>query len=91
MATGFGCSLLIVWTGAAKLPNGVTWTMMFATGCLSGIGFTMNLFFRKLAFGGQGSEYAVATRAGVFGASIISAMAGFLVRRMTLPKIAAER
>lgn len=85
----FGCSALIVWTGAARLPNGVTWPMMFAVGLLAGIGFTMSLFIGMLAFEGQGSQYAVATRAGVFGASIISAIAGFLMLRMILHRSAA--
>ena len=84
-----GCSALIIWTGVAKLPNGVTWSMMLAAGLLAGIGFTMSLFIGMLAFEGQGSEYAVATRVGVFGASIISAIAGFLVLRMVLPRNAA--
>ncbi len=85
----FGCSAIMVWTGAAKLPKGVTWPMIFAVGLLAGIGFTMSLFIGMLAFEGQGSQYAVATRAGVFGASIISAIAGFVVLRKTLPKTAA--
>ncbi len=82
----FGCSVLIVKSGLAKLPNGVTWPMMFAVGLLAGIGFTMSLFIGMLAFEGQGSQYAVATRAGVFGASIISAIVGFFVLRMILPR-----
>jgi NhaA family Na+:H+ antiporter len=86
----FGCSALVVWAGAARLPNGVTWPMIFAVGLLAGIGFTMSLFIGMLAFEGQGSQYAVATRAGVFGASIISAIAGFLVLRMILPRSAAD-
>lgn len=82
----FVCSAFIVWTGTAKLPKGVTWPMMFAVGLLAGIGFTMSLFIGMLAFEGQGSQYAVATRAGVFAASMISAIAGFLVLRMVLPR-----
>ena len=81
----FGGAALVVWAGAARLPDGVTWPMMFAIGLLAGIGFTMSLFIGMLAFEGAGSQYAVATRAGVFGASIISAVAGFLVLRMILP------
>ncbi len=85
----FGCSALIVWAGAAKLPKGVTWPMMFAVGLLAGIGFTMSLFIGMLAFEGEGSQYGVATRIGVFGASIISAIAGFLMLRMILPRSGA--
>jgi NhaA family Na+:H+ antiporter len=62
---------------------------MAGVGLLAGIGFTMSLFIGMLAFEGQGSQYAVATRVGVFGASIISAIAGFLVLRMILPRSAA--
>lgn len=86
----FGCAVIIVKTGLAKLPNGVTWPMMFAVGLLAGIGFTMSLFIGMLAFEGEGSQYAVATRVGVFGASILSAIAGFLVLRMILSRGAVE-
>ncbi len=86
----FGCSVFIVKTGLAKLPTGVTWSMMFAVGLLAGIGFTMSLFIGMLAFEGQGSLYAVATRVGVFGASIVSAMAGFLLLRWILSRGPAE-
>ncbi len=55
---------------------------------LAGIGSTMSLFIGMLAFEGQGSQYAVATRAGVLGASIISAIAGSLVLRIILPRSA---
>ncbi|MFQ5591191.1 MAG: Na+/H+ antiporter NhaA [Phycisphaerae bacterium] len=85
----FGCSALIVWTGLAKLPKGVTWSMMAGAGLLAGIGFTMSLFIGMLAFEEQGTQYEVATRMGVFGASIISAIAGFLVLRLILPRSAA--
>jgi len=80
------CSVLIVRIGLAKLPVGVTWSMIAGVGLLAGIGFTMSLFIGMLAFEGQGSEYGVATRVGVFGASIISAIVGFLVLRVILPR-----
>ncbi len=82
----FGCSALVIKSGLAKLPKGVTWSMMAGVGLLAGVGFTMSLFIGMLAFEGQGSQYAVATRVGVFGASIISAVAGFLVLRVVLPR-----
>ena len=81
--------MLIVRTGLARLPKGVTWSMIAGVGLLAGIGFTMSLFIGMLAFEGQGVQYGVATRTGVFGASIISAIAGFLVLRMILPRSAA--
>lgn len=85
----FGGAVLMVKTGLARLPQGVTWPMMLAVGLLAGIGFTMSLFIGMLAFEGQAGTYAVATRVGVFGASIVSAIAGFLVLRVVLPRGAA--
>jgi NhaA family Na+:H+ antiporter len=85
----FACSVLIVRTGLARLPKGVTWSMIAGVGLLAGIGFTMSLFIGMLAFEGQGVQHGVATRTGVFGASIISAIAGFLVLRMILHRSAA--
>ena len=86
----FGCSVLIIKSGLASLPTGVTWSMMAGVGLLAGIGFTMSLFIGMLAFEGQGSLYAVATRVGVFGASIITAITGFLVLWVILPRNAGQ-
>ena len=37
-------------SGLAELPEGTTWRMLLAVGCLGGIGFTMSLFVDSLAF-----------------------------------------
>ena len=37
-------------SGLAELPEGATWRMLFAVGCLGGIGFTMSLFVDALAY-----------------------------------------
>ncbi len=37
-------------SGLAELPEGATWRMLLAVGCLGGIGFTMSLFVDSLAF-----------------------------------------
>lgn len=44
-----GLSYGAVRMGIASLPTGVTWGMILAGGCLSGIGFTMALFIANLA------------------------------------------
>lgn len=78
-------SAAAVATGLARLPQAVTWSMMIGTGLLTGIGFTMSLFIGTLAFEYQGADFAVATRIGVFGGSILAAVAGFTVLAVTLP------
>ena len=37
-------------SGLAELPEGATWRMLFAVGCLGGIGFTMSRFVDALAY-----------------------------------------
>jgi NhaA family Na+:H+ antiporter len=34
----------------ARLPEGMSWTVLLGAGCLAGIGFTMSLFIGSLAF-----------------------------------------
>ena len=46
----FLMSFIGVKTGAASLPEGVTWGQVAAMGLLGGIGFTMSIFINSLAF-----------------------------------------
>lgn len=46
----FLLSFIGVKTGAASLPEGVTWGQVAAMGLLGGIGFTMSIFINSLAF-----------------------------------------
>ena len=82
----FGFSALAVLLGVARLPAGVSWPALLGVGLLAGIGFTMSLFIGMLAFEGQPGDYAVATRLGVFGGSILSALLGVGVLRLALPR-----
>jgi NhaA family Na+:H+ antiporter len=59
---------------------------MVGVGMLAGIGFTMSLFIGMLGFEGQSPELAAATRLGVIGGSVASAVAGYLALRFTLPR-----
>lgn len=43
-------SWLVIRGGLATLPEGVSWSHLWAVGCLAGIGFTMSLFITGLAF-----------------------------------------
>jgi NhaA family Na+:H+ antiporter len=63
----------------------MTWQSVFGISLLCCIGFTMSLFIGMLAFEGEGPQYAVATRLGVFGGSIIAAVVGYVVLWMSPP------
>jgi NhaA family Na+:H+ antiporter len=87
----FGFSALAIALRVARVPGNVTWPAFFGVCVLTGIGFTMSLFIGMLAFEGQSADYAVATRLGVFGGSILAALIGVGILRATLPKPAADR
>jgi NhaA family Na+:H+ antiporter len=66
-------------TGLAVLPPGVDWRHLIGAGCLAGIGFTMALFIATLGFGA--GALLDAAKIGIFVASAIAAVAGYLVLR----------
>ena len=70
--------------GITRLPAGVGWAALTGVGFLGGIGFTMALFIAMLAFG----EGAVLDQAkiGVMAASVLAAILGYGLLRMTLPE-----
>jgi Na+:H+ antiporter, NhaA family len=74
---------LSVAAGLAPRPEGASWVQICGIAMLGGIGFTMSLFIGMLAF----SEPAHATqlRLGVLAGSLLSAVAGYLVLRLTAP------
>ena len=74
-------SWLAVRLGIAELPAGVNWKAMVGAGCLAGIGFTMSLFIAALAFE---DELLAAAKIGTLGASLISAILGFVLLLATL-------
>jgi Na+:H+ antiporter, NhaA family len=77
-------SWLAIRTGKAELPEGVTWTQFWGMSCLAGIGFTMSLFVSELAFA---SESLIASaKLGILAASVVSAIAGYLVLHCVLPR-----
>lgn len=73
----FAATWAAVATGAARLPEGVTWRMIVGVGGVAGIGFTISLFIAELAFaGGTGTEIAALA---ILVASLISGLFGYLV------------
>ncbi|WP_372605456.1 Na+/H+ antiporter NhaA, partial [Actibacterium sp.] len=77
----FGMTWLMVKTGLARLPHGVGWAHIYGLSCLAGIGFTMSLFIGSLSFADQSLMNEV--RLGVLSGSVISALLGFAVLRLT--------
>jgi Na+:H+ antiporter, NhaA family len=69
--------------GWARLPEGMDGRALAGLGVLCGIGFTMSLFIASLAYHDP-SRYE-ASVLGILGASVVSAVAGFVWLRAVLP------
>ena len=72
-------SVVAVRTGAADLPEGVTWRHVHAVSWLAGIGFTMSLFIAGLAF--DDPRVLDTAKIGVLGASVVAGVVGFVLLR----------
>lgn len=68
---------LVVRTGIAALPSGVSWQQIYGVAWLGGIGFTMSLFVGELAFADPAALDAAKT--GILAASIVSGVGGYLI------------
>jgi NhaA family Na+:H+ antiporter len=69
--------------GLAPQPQGARWVQVLGVVMLGGIGFTMSLFIGMLAF--SDSTHATQLRLGVLFGSLLSAMAGYAVLRLSAP------
>lgn len=85
-------SALAIKAGFGKLPHGVTWMQLYGVSVLSGIGFTMSLFIGSLAFeNARGAAIALADeRLGVLIGSVLSALVGFTLLKITLKSKATD-
>lgn len=63
----------------AVLPDGLNWRHIYGVALLAGVGFTMSLFVTDLAF--VNPENIIQAKIGIFVASIICGIGGFLVLR----------
>ncbi len=63
------------------LPDDVTWPMLAGAASLAGIGFTMSLFIGTLAY--DTAEFDAPIRLGVLGGSIVAALVGLMILRLT--------
>ena len=77
----FTATWVMVKFGWARLPEGASWLSIYGIALLTGIGFTMSLFIGSLAFERGEFDYLAATRVAVLVASVLSAIAGYVVLR----------
>lgn len=72
--------------GAARLPGDLGWVHIYGTAILCGVGFTMSLFIGSLAFEETGVNLLFDERLGIIAGSVVSAICGYFVLRMSLPE-----
>lgn len=72
-----GFTWLAVKFKIAPFPDGMNLKNLFGLGLLASIGFTMSLFVTELAFSHE--EYKVQAKVGIFVASIIGGILGYMV------------
>lgn len=82
----FGMTALAIGLGIAKKPEGTTWPMLYGVALICGVGFTMSMFIGGLAFEHGGFTQHAAVRIGVIAGSLVSAVCGWLVLHLSLPK-----
>ena len=78
----FSAVWLAVKAGLSEKPRGTRWRQIYAASILCGIGFTMSLFIAALAFPGN-AELVDEAKVGILAGSILSAIAGFAMLRLT--------
>lgn len=65
--------------GFGRRSRGMTWQRVWGLGFLAGIGFTMSMFITMLAF--TSPENAIQSKLGIFAASIVGGIAGYIILR----------
>ena len=81
----FGSVWLTVKAGWASKPDGASFAQLYGVALICGIGFTMSLFIGLLAFASS-PEMQEAVKIGVFGGSLLSAVAGAIVLMIAAPR-----
>ncbi len=75
----FGMAWLAVKVGIGRLPANVTWAHVFGVSLLAGIGFTVSIFISGIAFDER--ELVDLAKMGVFSASVVAGIVGYVVLR----------
>ncbi len=80
----FGLCWLAIKLKLTELPNGMSWSTLYGTAALCGIGFTMSLFVGSLAFEETGVNLLFDERLGIIIGSLLSGVVGYFVLRKSL-------
>jgi len=80
-----GFTLIAVWLGIAKLPEGFNFTKLIGVGFLAGIGFTMSIFISNLAFDSN-AGLIQSSKIAVLIASLLAAVIGWMIIKTELGK-----
>ncbi|MBF0239680.1 MAG: Na+/H+ antiporter NhaA [SAR324 cluster bacterium] len=84
----FGLCWLLIKIKVTQLPKDMTWTNLFGTAALCGIGFTMSLFVGSLAFEETGVDLLFDERLGIILGSVVSGVVGYIILSKSLPATA---
>lgn len=86
----FSCCWLTIKLGLTQMPRGMSWSSLYGTAAICGIGFTMSLFIGSLAFEDAGVNQAFDERLGIIIGSLASGIVGYFILRQSLGKTAAN-
>jgi len=81
----FGAVYACVKLGTCPQPMGLSWPQLYGGSMLCGVGFTMSLFIGALAFPGQ-PDLIDAAKIGTLAGSLVAAVVGCLLLRMSSPR-----
>ncbi|HID97108.1 MAG TPA: Na+/H+ antiporter NhaA, partial [Thermodesulfobacteriaceae bacterium] len=76
-------SWIAVESGQTEMPEEVRWPHIWGVSLLAGIGFTMSIFISELGFSSQ--AMIDEAKIGIFTASLLAGIGGYLVLNRTLP------
>ncbi len=80
----FGICWMAIKLKLTQLPAGMSWSGLYGTAALCGIGFTMSLFIGSLAFENTGVDLLFDERLGIIIGSLASGILGYVVFKATL-------
>ena len=80
----FGICWITIKLKLTRLPKGMSWSSLYGTAVLCGIGFTMSLFIGSLAFEGTGVNQLFDERIGIILGSLASGFVGYILLRVSL-------
>ncbi|MBA3010937.1 MAG: Na+/H+ antiporter NhaA [Proteobacteria bacterium] len=80
----FGFCWLVIKLKVTRLPSGMSWSSLYGTAALCGIGFTMSLFIGSLTFEETGTNLMFDERLGIILGSFASGIFGYMLLRASL-------